>query len=359
MVQFLYQIWFAIIIFGTISNVINIAIFCRMRGKENMSICFLMLSMSDLIYLIIYAFPAVSRFILFHHKRFQWVFDPMIFLVCTLWYGQIFFDYSCFISVYLAAVRCGCVVMPLKFKTTFTRKTTVRVLIAMFLAAVGLRAPQLYANNLDWTGRPGTNTTFVICASSEHNQLILKVNDIVNRNIISWIAYISITVCLVTLISKLRSSSRFRHSASQGLNRTRAGETDEDLSTGQPEFTGTHQQNINTVRPSQELGETDKGSRQEKSSVKMSTKETRLIQSVILISVIFLLSQLPFQVYSTIRLFTPQFTADASQRYRFGLASQISRTCSLLNCSVNIFVYLTYNNKYRARFGALFRWKST
>ncbi|RUS80991.1 hypothetical protein EGW08_011266, partial [Elysia chlorotica] len=233
--------------------------------------------------------------------------------VCIYWYGQIFYDFSCFIAVFLAGVRCCCVVMPLKFKTVFTKSRTGKILLGLFVAAVCLRAPQLYSHRIVWVSNPDTNNTYLFCSNVKSIKTLDKVNDIVNRNIISSIAYTTVVVCVVTMIVKLREASKFRHSATTTLAPT----------------------------------ETRLEKLQQKTHEKMSTKEMQLIQSVILLSAIFLFSQLPFQIYSTIRLFVPEFDTDGSQVFLFAIANHISTTFSFLNCSVNIFVYLTYNRKYR------------
>ncbi|KAK3748281.1 hypothetical protein RRG08_039533 [Elysia crispata] len=173
---------------------------------------------------------------------------------------------------------------------------------------------RLYGHRVIWEVNPATNNTYLACSNAKDIKILAKVNDIVNRNIVSSVAYITVAVCVVTMIVKLRAASRFRYSASNTLTPTEA-------------------------RPVKS---------QQKNLEKMSAKETQLIQSVILLSVIFLFSQLPFQAYSTIRLFVPEFDTNRSQVFLFGIASHISTTFSFLNCSVNIFVYLTYNRKYRA-----------
>ena len=313
MINFLYHIWMAIIAFGIASNIINIIVFMGSGVRDNVSTCLLVLSFSDLSYLIIRSFSAASQYLVYHHPSWPWVFDHLIFSACTFWYGQVFYDFSCFISVFLAAVRCCCVVMPLKFKTVFTKSRTVRTLIGLFIAAICLRAPQLYGLRHIWKLNPATNNTFLSCAEARDFPIFGKINDIVNRNILSTVAYVAVAVCVVTMVVKLRDASRFRYAAAKTLVPT------------DPRPEKSHLKN----------------------SEKMSAKEFQLVQSVILLCVIFLFSQLPFQIYSSIRIFVPEFNTGGSQVFLFGIAYHISASFSFLNCSVNIFVYLTYNRKYR------------
>ena len=351
LIDFLYHMWLAILLFGMVSNMINIAVFIGLGDKDNVSTSLLVLSCSDLAYLTIRSFSTVARFLLLHHREFPWAFDPKILVVCIYWYAQIFYDYSCFISVFLAVVRSCCVVMPLKFKAVFTWSRTVKSLVGLFLAAVVLRSPQLFGHSYGWKSYRSTNRTLLSCSESDDLQVLAKVNDIVNRNILSWLAYVTVAVCVVTMVVRLRSASRFRNSMARTVlpgSADQKGVIDSDLTFSHtvpdtapdPAFPG-------TLSPTQPQ-------KQPRNPEKMSAKEVQLIQSVVLLSIIFLLSQLPFQVYSTIRLFVPEFDSFKSQTFLFGIASHISMTFSFLNCSVNIFVYCNYNRKYKARMYALF-----
>ena len=357
LIDFLYHVWLGIVVFGLISNVINIIVFLGLDDRDNVSTSLLVLSFSDLGYLIIRCFSTVARFLLVHHETFPWAFDYSILVVCIYWYGLVFYDYSCFISVFLAVVRSCCVVMPLKFKSVFTRSRTVKSLIGLFVAAFCLRSPQIFSHGLSWKTNPATNKSLLTCTITSVGdiQLMSKVNDIMNRNILSWVAYITVVVCVVTMIVKLRSASKFRKSAAQTV--LSKGDNDKDVREPDPALNNTVTEN---TADTSATGPASLASRQkqQKNPEKMSSKETQLIQSVVLLSIIFLLSQLPFQVYSTIRLFVPEFDTFGSQVFLFSIAGHISLTFSLLNCSVNIFVYCTYNRKYKARISALFSLKA-
>ena len=372
LIGFVYHVWLAILTFGAASNCVNITVFFGFDERDSVSTSLLALSLSDLGYIVIASFSAVTRLLIYHHPGFSWNFDPEVFITCTYWYGQVFYDFSCFISVFLAAVRCCCVVMPLKFKTVFTKSRTVRTLIGLFIAAICLRAPQLYGHRFVWESNPATNRTSLTCSHVKQTQMqvLAKVNDIINRNILSWLAYITVFVCVVAMIVKLKAASRFRNSVSQvGSSKTydtNFKRPDPDESNGTSTTSGSlpsslpirkqkqqrHRQRQHQLQQEQEQQQQQE-QRQHKHSEKMANKEVQLIHSIILLSVIFLFSQLPFQVYSTIRLFNAEFDTFGNQVFLFGFASHVSKTFSFLNCSVNIFVYLTYNRKYRTRFFAL------
>ena len=264
----------------------------------------------------------------------------------SYWYAYIFYDYSSFISVFLATVRCACVARPLRFKSMFTRSRTVTVLCLLFVLAFVLRVPALTVFRLSWALNPQTNSTFRSVVFADNFRAIYQANDILNRNIISWLAYITITTCVVILASKLQTASRFRRSLSSQV-----------ASNVQPK------KGKSAGQMSGALGIPLKDSKSAghnlKDSDKMSTRELQVIQSVTLICVIFILSQLPFQVISTVRLFVPEFDNYRSAHHIYGFSSHISSTFGFLNASVNIFVHICFNARYRKQFLALFSKKIT
>ena len=90
----------------------------------------------------------------------------------------------------------------------------------------------------------------------------------------------------------------------------------------------------------------------------MSSKDMKVVQSVTLICVIFILSQMPFQIISLTRLIDPEYSVLKRREPAYGFATHISSTFGYLNASVNIFVHFNFNARYRDTFLFLFSKKS-
>ena len=148
-------------------------------------------------------------------------------------------------------------------------------------------------------------------------------------------------MCGIILASKLQAASRLRLSL-----------TSQVTSNGQPETENAASQKAGSV--GSPLNDTKSTSHGLKEPEKMSAKDLQVIQSVTLICAIFILSQLPFQVISTVRLFVPEFANLRSAEHSYAFSTHISSTCGYLNASVNIFVHIRFNARYRAQFLALF-----
>ena len=269
-----------------------------------------------------------------NYSNHDWPFHQKILYFGIYWWAYIFYDYSSFISVFLVLVRCGCVSRPLRFKSMFTISRTVTILGVLFLVAVTLRAPVLTVFRLSWEVNPVTNSTFRSIQFVDNFNEIYKANDIINRNIVSWVAYIIAITCVIVLVSKLQAASRFRHS----LHNAARGSSENDESTVQNEKTEV--------------------SKMQKSSNKMSSKDMKVAQSVTLICVIFILSQMPFQIISLTRLIDPEFSVLKRKEPTYGFATHISSTFGYLNASVNIFVHFNFNARYRETFLFFFSKKS-
>ena len=340
---FIYHVWIFIALFGLVSNILNIVVFTKIGFKDNVTITLLFLSISDLLNISINSPIIVGRYMEVHQPGHIWPFHRFIIMLGPYWYAYIFYDFSSFISVFLATVRCACVARPLRFKSTFTKSRTITILCLLFVLAFLLRVPVLTVFRLSWTLNPQTNSTFRSLVFAYNFRAIYQANDILNRNIISWLAYITITTCVVILTSKMQMASRFRRSL-----------TSEVTKNGQPEKGKTS--NLISRSLESPLIDSTPTSHNLKESDKMSARDLRVIQSVTLICVIFILFQLPFQVVSTVRLFVPEFASFGRAENIFGFTSHISTTCAYSNASVNIFVHIRFNSRYRAQFlGLIFK----
>ncbi|GFR93545.1 chemosensory receptor C [Elysia marginata] len=294
---FIYHVWLCILLFGMISNTINLTVFFKIGFRDNVTVTLLFLSISDLINLILNIPYIVMWFVQVNFPDHDWPFNSNVFEVAFYWYAQIFYDYSSFVSVFLGLVRCACVARPLLFKSMFTVTRTLIILGVLFVAAVSLRVPVLTIIQLTWAINPQTNSTWLSFRVTDNFREIYRANDIINRNIVAWVAYIIAVACVIVLVTKLQEASRFRQSL--GSQQTTAHRRTHKLNTT-PSCKDTTPQQDTTKTPN------ELSNQNEKSSNKMSAKDLQVIQSVTIICAIFILSQLPFQTLSTIRLFYPE-----------------------------------------------------
>ncbi|GFR75735.1 chemosensory receptor C [Elysia marginata] len=329
----------------------SILTFLKMGLRDNVTITLFSLSTSDLCYLVIRSVPTVGRFIISNHPNHPWPFHPHILTLGTFWYSFVFYDFSAFVSVFLAVVRCACVAKPLLFKSMFTKARTLSILGSLFLLALVLRIPVLTVFRLTWIANPRTNATFRTVEYTENFMEIYKANDIANRNILSWLTYITMVVCVVILASKLRAASRLRHTLT--AQTVHEDIRDTEISDMQAVPRSITNSTSSSLPPT--ISETNnKTPHNSKDLNKISSKDLQVIQSVTLICFIFIFSQLPYQAVSTVRLLDPEFNDVGSRVLLYGIMGHVSTTFSFINASINIVVLYNYNTKYREQFRALF-----
>ncbi|GFR73333.1 chemosensory receptor C [Elysia marginata] len=259
----------------------------------------------------------------------------MVLEVAFHWYCQIFYDFSCFTSVFLGLVRCACVAKLLLFKSMFTITRTLIILAVLFVAAISLRVPVMTVFRIAWMPKPESNSTWLSIQVSPNFREIFTATDIVNRNVVTWVAYTIALACVIVLVTNLRTALKFRQSlASQTAAQ---GPTGKQKTLYSVKDDSIHQHDI--LKTMKEFNQ------QKKISQKLSPKDVQVIQSVTLICAIFIFSQFPLQLHSTVRLFDPEFALGRKKTYMFGSTIQLALTCTYINASINILVHYYFNSR--------------
>ncbi|GFS14765.1 chemosensory receptor A [Elysia marginata] len=205
--------------------------------------------------------------------------------------------------------------MPLKFKSVFTKSRTIKWLVFILVLAVLLRLPVLTISRIGWRKDPSTNLTQPYLFPVNRDEM-LRINDIVHRFIVTYLAYFTMVTCVLVLSFKLYQASKIR----QQCVTTRAGQPHDETAPDKPASQG------------------------------MSARDLQVVKSVVLVCSIFIIAQLPYIGPSIIRLINPQIGEGPSLTEISYITSQVARTCYYINASVNIFIHYNFNSKYRAVF---------
>ncbi|GFR96892.1 peptide receptor GPCR [Elysia marginata] len=312
----LAPLWPVIVTFGFIANVTNIIVFLKAGVKENVTTLLLSLAISDLTFLVLITPTMCGIVIKAFAEDHLWPFHYKFSYCLFYWPAFTAYDLSAYISVSLGVMRCACVSMPLKFKLVFTKSRTVKWVMFLVVLAVALRVPVLTIFRVAHRKDPETNTSIPYVAIVNRDPMS-RINDLMNRGFVIWTNYVTMVTCVVILGYKLYQAAKIRQACTANW----------------------------TYGSDQASKKTDPHGHQ--------TKDLQVVKSVVLICLIFILSQLPFLLVSTFRLADPRFTSHAKLHNLFSLFSQISLTLSYLNASLNIFVYYNFNSKYRTTLLAL------
>ena len=309
--KILASVWPVIILFGLVSNIINIVVFLKSENKDNVTTLLLSLAVSDFVFLTLIT-PSICGYVIRSLLiSYSLPFDVSILLYLLYWPAFTAYDLSALISVSLGVMRCACVAMPLKFKFIFTKSRTIKWIMFLAVLAVALRLPVFTIHRIIWRTDPQTNVSSPYLKTVNYAYMT-RINDILNRGIVIYILYITMVTCVSVLTFKLYQASKIRRSCTTGLTRASDQAPDKPVTYG------------------------------------LSSKDIQVVKSVVLVCIIFTLAQLPFLFLSTSRLFRPDFGSEQRLAYLFSILSQTCLTCSYVNASINIFVYYSYNTRYRS-----------
>ena len=400
--DFITSIFLPLSAFGISSNILNIIVFIRMGVRDNVTVSFLALSVSDMLYLALLT-PHLVVLVMLHLVQFRmgisisWLFDYKILFFPFYWYAFSFYEVSILITVYISVVRCACVAIPFKVKSAFTARRAIISFMIFVMSVFLLRIPMFMKKRIMKQYDPISNSTVVVYKEVADGGLANKLNDIVSRNLLTWTSFLIVVICLVVMVTKLQTSARFRNSASRTITATEQSSqpvcsvpASEEKVAGEQNLPDTR--SVSDNRPSDasnnlsrsvqgrnlesfklQTGEKTSGHNRRlqkkqktkrgnpsQSAVKgtqqnvLSSREIQVIRSVVLMASVFVTCQVPFMAYSLARRFDSRFNYYGRYRYLFDLIAFLSNNVALVNASINIIVYYNFNTRYRECIKSLF-----
>ncbi|XP_005096769.1 uncharacterized protein LOC101854320 [Aplysia californica] len=294
-------------------------VFIKIGLEDGITVAFFALAISDLLFVGIYF--VICALALLHNvlKLRGYVrFNSLGFLL--IWYSSAFFDASMLITVFLAVQKCACVAIPLLFKNVFTRSRCVVVVVVIYVGTFTWYMPLLSQQGMKERFDRRTNTTALMYKAPPHFLLMLQLFKSVSRTVLPGICLSLIIISVIVLTIKLKQASKFRQASASHGNK-------------------------------------DNNKNSDSSSMKQnpsSSKELRVIKAVTLVSTIFVVCYIPDIVVSFCQIFFPELSDRGRYRNMRKLVDEIHSVMTTVNSSVNIFVYFTFNTRYREKLVRLF-----
>ncbi|KAK3748273.1 hypothetical protein RRG08_039525 [Elysia crispata] len=117
-------LYFPLLMFGIASNILNIVVYTKTGVRDNITVSFLALSISDRLYLVLLSphltVDALEHLVQYRMGRaIKWLVDYRILRYPFYWYAFTFYETSILINVYISVVRCACVAIPFTVKSMF------------------------------------------------------------------------------------------------------------------------------------------------------------------------------------------------------------------------------------------------
>lgn len=195
-------------LFGIVANVISMVIFYRQGFTNTINISFFGLAVSDLCCLVMLLWvgmclnPFVSRSgVPWVPLEFQYLTGSWPHITC----GRI----TSYITVYITAERCLCIVVPIKIRQITTPMRTTVIVCVIYTVNVVPLIPEYATSYFQWKYFPDMNRTLLSITytrSRSHVEgLVFFLNSILGST-----SFVAVIVFTTILAFKLQSTSKWR-----------------------------------------------------------------------------------------------------------------------------------------------------
>ena len=297
-----------LVIIGVCTNVINIAVFYRMGLSDGVTLNFFILSISDCLLATIGFVSCMSYISLIIIRAYVGYGDSEIKAQVLYWAtylaGLIPQYISIITTVVIATVRCCCVVIPLKVKYLITRRRQL-VLILILSGISTSTLLYIFAGTYTiYVYDPLTNRS--VAHSGAQWSLLNGVNNAAYCG-----SFGVVIMCVIILSVSLDKASKFRGSSTAGAS---------------------------TPSDNKDRGE---GKSME------SQRDVRVIRTVVIVSVVFIVGNTPSIVYLVVKTLIEGLTPSGKFKNANQIFLMVNETFTILNLTLNMFIYVLYNTRYR------------
>ena len=294
-------------VLGFCANVINVVVFYKMGLTDGVTQNFFILSISDGCLATTSLIVSVSYIL--YTKVFVGVGGPeytaQVVYNASILVGFFPHSVSMITTIVIAVVRCLCVAIPFRVKILVTARRQLAVILAFSSCAAGFLIFAFSPSRAVFVENPLTNTPLVLLVDLKWLQITIY------SNATSYIGFITIIICVIILSISLNRSSNFRGKS-----------TSTSASAGEQAR--------------------DKG------------REARVIKTVVFVSIVFILCNLPGIAITLIGLLVKEFSSVGIYRNANLLSLMIMELFIVINATGNVFIYYFFNTRYRITFYAVF-----
>lgn len=291
---------------GVVSNIINITVFFRQGFSNTVNISFFGLAISDLCCLITLLWMGVCLNPLIVTAGAPWLPTDFVYLTGA-WPHNVCGRITSYITVYVTAERCLCIIIPMKVKELVTPARTTVIISLIYILNILTLVPEYATSYIDWAYIPFLNKTLLAISYRSGREkvtgLIFFMNSV--TGVTSFVAVIIFTSILVV---KLKKASIWRQ-------KTTTGSSGQDA---------------------------------------MSNRDKKTVKMIALIATVLIVCFTPGAVVSMVTFVEPEF--DLRRGYMNSVVSMwsIAVVFQSVNSSVNIVFYYKMSSKYRQTFHSTF-----
>lgn len=296
----------AIVVFGVITNVLNIIVFIREGFSEAVNISLLALTLSDLCSLICAIWSNLC-YTTYFRENVPLLHTEDITLITGGWLHVVFTRITGWITAFITFERCVCVSRPLIVKAIFTTRTHIITMVAIFVVSLGCGSLAYVMMGLGWKFYPERNQTLIGLVHRLTIEEEVRTNTVayaINGVFMPVSSFTIIVICTAVLVFKLNQNLAWR----------RSNESHYQMSVKKP---------------------------------CTQSKNQRVAKMVVFLSIMFICSFVPAVFIFIAASIEPELTYFGYFKHIFMITLSISFTAEIINSSSNIFVYYAMSSKYR------------
>ncbi|GFO48573.1 peptide receptor gpcr [Plakobranchus ocellatus] len=297
--------------FGFFSNIVNVIVYTRMGFVETSSITLVALSLADLVTEIWLVLMAAGYRPDYDGTDVPPLSVTLVHAVSPI--SSAVLGYGSWITALISTERCLCIVYPMKVKSIFTVRRISILLVIVLIVQLSTIIPHYATMQLTYIQSPVTNRTELAFTWTEYSIYVESITLFASFTLPSLICFSIVVVCTTFLVIKLNQSARWRQSTSNVAGSKQDG-----------------------TRP-------------------ISSKETRVVHTVVLICAIYIFCFAPNVFTITAMAVYPNFhQRDPYLGNLVSVCFSVAYPCQSISSAINIFVYIRMSTKYRETFCQLF-----
>ncbi|BFZ17952.1 hypothetical protein BsWGS_20992 [Bradybaena similaris] len=324
---------------GAIGNTINIKTFISMGLTDGVTVSLLVLSFTDLVFLVARLCRAVSAGLMAGEVIRQYLVwfpvDPTALHFYFAHVGHILYTYIITITTFLAIARCMCVLKPLSFKYVFTTQMSLLILGGSLVFCVVCLCPIFAFMGITKSFDERINATRGMLLIVPGRELARHITRGIRDIGLAVPSEVIVVICVVIKIRCLKASSKFRHRSQLGsmTNTSLVQVFQSSMMSLSCEGFVPNKEPIPAVSNTR--------------SPKLSSKDLNAVRQVFLISVVFITCNTPKIIMTIAGFQMPEFSLGGTLENIFMSLSWLTDLFQIINASAGLIIYYKYNSKFR------------
>ncbi|BFZ17955.1 hypothetical protein BsWGS_20994 [Bradybaena similaris] len=324
---------------GAVGNTVNIKTFTSMGLTDGVTVSLLVLSFTDLVFLVARlcraVFAGLMAFEVIRQYLVWFPVDPTALHFYFANVGHILYTYIITITTFLAIARCMCVLKPLSFKYVFTTQMSLLILGGSLVFCVVSLCPIFAFMGITTSFDERINATRGMLLIVPGRELVNHITLIIRDIGLAVPSQVIVVICVVIKIRCLKAASKFRLRSHLGSMSNMSLVQDLQTSTVSLSREGfvLHKEPIPAVSKTR--------------SHKLSSKDLNAVRQVFLISVVFITCNTPKITMTIAGLQIKELSLGGTLENIFMPLSWLTDLFQIINASAGILIYYKYNSKFR------------